>query len=212
MIALTVSDAMGPDAVCIRVSDLLKRKDEVGFPDALCIRNDSFDGDRFSEIADIVSKLWGGEIILETDEPSNLPKALIRLMDRRPLVVGANAQNINQFCMAAGMFGCPMSVSAERVEDALDLVQKASELGMKDIAIDPMVRNMKQCLEVCTDLHRLSAMIPEADHPVIIRAWSGEYAMSIASVSLLNHASIVLVDDLDHDCCETLHRLVSSAL
>ncbi len=212
MIALTVSDAMDPDAVCIRVSELMKRKERIGFPDALCIRNDSFDGERFEEIADIISKIWDGELILETDEPVNLPKALLRLMGRRPLIVGANAQNIEQFCMAAGMFGCPMSVSAERIEEVLDLVHKASESGMTDIAIDPMVKNMKQCLEVCTDLYRLSDTVPEAKHPVLIRAWSGEYAMSIASVSLLNHASIVLVDDLDSDCCETLNKLVTSAL
>jgi len=212
MIALTISDITEPDAVCTRLSDLIRRRDETGFPNAVCIRNDSFDGERFSEMADMISKLWEGDILLETDEPGNISKVLIRLMDRKPIIVGANCQNLEQFCIAAGMFGCPVSVSAERTEDVLDLVQKAMGLGISDILIDPMVRNMKQCLEVCTDLHRLSDMIPEAKHPVIIRAWSGEYAMSIASVALLNRASIVLVDDLDYDCCDTLNRLVSSAL
>ncbi len=73
-----------------------------------------------------------------------------------------------------------------------------------------MMRNMKQCLESCTDLKRLSKKLPEADHPVAVRTWSGEYAMTMAMVSLLVGDTIVIADDLDADSCETIGELVKS--
>ena len=208
MIALTISDTMEADAACLRTAELIKRNQSIGMPDAICIRNDSFSDETFASMTELISRLWDGEIILESDIAGNVSKALIHVLDRKPLIVGANADNIEEFAMPANLFDCPLCISGERLEDLMDLVQKAGSLGVRRIAIDPMMRNMKQCLEVCTDLKRLAETVPEADHRIVVRTWSGEYAMTMATVSLLIDDQIVIADDLDHDSCETLKELL----
>lgn len=210
MIALTVSDAMDADMAVLRISDLLKRKRSYNVPDAICIRNDSLSEEPFSAMTELVGTLWEGQIILESSEPSTVSKAIIRIIDRRPMILGAEADNIEQFSMIASMFDCPLCVSAERLEDLMDLSVKASSLGVKEVLLDPMMRNMKQCLEIGHDLARLSERIPAADHPVVVRTWSGEYAMTMAAVSLLVGEAVVVTDDLDEDGCETLGMLQDS--
>ncbi len=210
MIVLTVSDAMDADSACLRVAELIKRRNEIGVPDAICIRNDSFSDETFSSMTELISRFWEGQIILESDVPANISKALIHILDRKPLIVGANSDNLEEFSMAANLFDCPLCVSAERIEDLLDLVQKAESLGVKKVLMDPAMKNMKQCLEVCTDIKRLSETVPESNHRVVVRTWSGEYAMTMATVSLLIDDQIVIVDDLDYYSCETLNALLSS--
>lgn len=210
MIVLSVSDAMDANNACLRIAELIKRNQQIGVPDAICIRNDSFSDEMLSSMTELVSRLWSGRIILESDIPANISKALIHVMDRRPMIIGANTDNLEQFALASSLFDCQLCVSSERVEDLLDLVDRAESLGVKNIAIDPMMKNMKQCLEVCTDLKRLSETVPEADHEVVIRTWSGEYAMTMATVSLLVDDVTVVVDDLDYDSCETLKALIDS--
>ena len=83
-------------------------------------------------------------------------------------------------------------------------------MGLEDLVLDPVMRNMKQCLEVCTDLRRLQEKVPVARHPIAVRTWSGEYAMTMALVSFLVGEAIVIADDLDTDSCETIGALIRS--
>ena len=210
MIALTVSDVLDADAAVLRISDLLKRNHDLTIPDAICIRNDSFSPEPFASMTELISKLWQGQIILETEDPSVLTKAVIPIMDRSPILIGANSSNLEQFTMVAHMFGCSLCVSAEDIETLFNLAEKAEELGVKKVLIDPMMRNMKQCLETCTDIKRVKEILPKLDYEVVVRSWSGEYAMTMATVSLLTDDALIIVDDLDYDCCDTLSALLNS--
>lgn len=210
MIALTVSDALDADTAVLRISEILKRSSSIGVPDAICIRNDTFSPEPFASMTELIGKLWTGTIILESDDPASIMKAAITVMDRSPVIVGANSNNLEQFATAASMFGCPLCVSSENLEELFDLAQKAKDLGVSEVLIDPMMRNMKQCLEACTDIKRVSEQMPELSSKVVVRTWSGEYAMTMATVSLLIDDSVIIVDDLDRDCCETLSRLLAS--
>ncbi len=210
MIALTISDAMSAENALLRVSELFVRKSNLGVPDAICIRNDTFLPEPFAEMVEMVSKVWLGDIILESDSAASLTKAVVPIIDREPMLVGANANNLEQFAMVANMFGCPITVSDDNLETLYDLAAQGKDLGVKEIHIDPMMRNMKQCLETCTDIKRISELSPELGYRVVVRTWSGEYAMTMATVSLLIDDTIVIVDDLDFDCCDTLATLLSS--
>ncbi len=210
MIALTISDLTDANTACKRIAELTRRSATSGTPDAICIRNDSFSEEQFSSLAQLVGELWEGPVVIESDYPTNVSKALLHLMDRKPLIVGANRNNLEQFSTISKLFRCPMCISCEDMEELFDLVQQANGFGATDIVLDPMMRNMKQCLESSTDLKRLSEKIREADHPIAVRTWSGEYAMTMAMVSLLVGDAIVIADDLDGDSCETIGELLKS--
>ena len=210
MIALTISDLMEPNAACLRLSELITRAGSFGAPDAICIRNDSFSEEPFASMTELVGGLWDGKMILESEDPSNISKAVIHIMGRRPIIIGANSNNLEQFAMVSKLFDCPLCISAETTEELLELSRTAESMEVADIYLDPMLRNMKQCLESCTELTRLAEMCPEAAHPVAVRTWSGEYAMTMATVSLLVCDALVITDDLDQDSCETLGALIRS--
>jgi CO dehydrogenase/acetyl-CoA synthase gamma subunit (corrinoid Fe-S protein) len=210
MIALTVSDVSEPNSAVLRISELSKRMRTYGAPDAICVRNDSFAEEPFTAMVELVKNLWTGPIVLESDNPAILSRALVPVMDRRPILIGATGDNIEAFSIASGIFHCPLCLRADDLEGLMDLSAKAQSLGVKEILLEPVMRNMKQCLEICTDIKRLSEVMPEAAHPVLVRTWSGEYAMTMAAVTLLVDDAIIVADDLDEDSCETLHALVSS--
>ena len=46
----------------------------------------------------------------------------------------------------------------------------------------------------------------------MVRAWSGEYAMSVASVAVLRGAKIAVLDDLDPDGCRVLDALMNNSV
>ncbi len=210
MISVTVSDLMDSYTACMRIADIANRRKTSGVPDSICIRNDSFAEGPLIAMTELVNGLWDGGIVIESEDAANISKAALRIMGRKPIIVGANARNLEQFIMTAKLLDCVLCISSENEEELFDLVRVAETSGIKDIVLDPMMRNMKQCLEVCTDLQRLSESVPEARHTVAVRSWSGEYAMTMATVSLLIGDAVVITDDLDMDSCETLGALISS--
>lgn len=210
MMALTISDMTDANTACKRIAELTKRKRSSGVPDAICVRNDSFATEPFSSLVQLVGELWDGAIMIESDYPANISKALVHIMDRRPIIIGANQANLEQFALISKTFGCPLCLSSENLEGLMDLAEKAEGMGLEELVLDPVMRNMKQCLELCTDLKRLSEKIPQARHPVAVRTWSGEYAMTMALVSFLVDDAIVIADDLDADSCETIGALLKS--
>lgn len=210
MIALTISDTMDAGQACARVSRLLNLKKNLSVPDAVCIRYDSLDPEQYISMVEAITELWNGEIVLECEDATIMPKVMLRMLDRRPYLFGTNDTNLEQYCMVADMFKCPLILSNESLESLLDMVQKAKELGVDDIILDPKINDMNQCLESTTDLKRLAERIPEADHPVMVKTWSGEYALTMSIVSLLDGVSLIIVDDLDDDCCDVLGALSAS--
>ena len=69
---------------------------------------------------------------------------------------------------------------------------------------------MKGCLESTVRIARMmgSGDIPEA--PIACRGWSGEYALSMASVSVLSGGTLAVLDDLDIQSCRVLEMLMDS--
>ncbi|MBE6521520.1 MAG: hypothetical protein E7Z62_00070 [Thermoplasmata archaeon] len=210
MMALTISDMTDANTACKRIAELTKRNRSSRIPDAICIRNDSFASEPFSSLVQLVGELWDGNIIIESDYPANISKALVHVMDRRPIVIGANQANLEQFALISKTFSCPLCLSSDSLEGLLELAEQAEKMGLEDLILDPVLRNMKQCLEVCTDLKRLQEKAPMARHPIAVRTWSGEYAMTMALVSFLVGDAIVIADDLDADSCETIGALIRS--
>ena len=209
MIALTVSDLMEGNDAFLRISELERRRKEYGVPDAICIRNDSFTEETFTDIIE-ACKIWNGDLILESHSVNIVTKALVRCMDKHPMLIGASEYSLDQFCTAAKMFGCRLCLSNDKLESLMDMVMQARVAGVYEIVLDPGIKNMKTCLETCTEIDRLGRIVPEACYPVAVRVWSGEYAMSVGAVALLISDNVVIADDLDADICETLGDFLRS--
>lgn len=211
-IALSVSDLLDPVMISERVSAICELGERFGSVCAICVRNDSMSGERLVLASVFVRELWGKGIVIESGDPGCIGPALAELMGSRPLICSAERGNIQQLAMAASLFDCPLAVRGADVEETLELAETAEEMGVADIVLNPGIVNMKQCLERSTDLMRLDGMcgFAPADRPIMVRSWSGEYALSMSAVSVLRYGSLMVLDDLDPDGCAVIDSLISS--
>ena len=175
----------------------------------LCVRNDSMDPGLFAMAAAAASET-GLELILESCDPVCLREAVAAVPGRLPLMSVTDPGMLAEASILSALTGCPVAVPGDGTESLMENVEAAESLGAAGIVLNPTVRNMKGCLETNTDLHRLRAehSFPQACHPIMTRAWSGEYALSVASVSVMRHGSLIVLDDLDEGCCEVLDSLI----
>ena len=206
--ALSVSDIL-PERVPERVTAITLLSYGCQNLCAVCIRHDSRSVENFVKAVTDTCSMWDGAIILETSDPTALMSALATIPDRHPIVLGADASNMEMMSTAARMFSCPLVVSSDDIGALMDLADMASDEGIEEVYLDPKVRNMKGCLESNTDIHRLAERLPQADHPILTKAWSGEYALSIAAVSAMRYGSLMVLDDLDMQSCLILDDIMN---
>ncbi|MGN0098060.1 MAG: hypothetical protein ACI38Y_01880 [Candidatus Methanomethylophilaceae archaeon] len=201
-LSLSITDALGPQMAAIRAVEIMERTSDLGNFRAICIRDDISDPETFRETVAVVSTVWDGGIILESGNPASLLTAST-MLDDTPLLSGCDGGSLIGIGSATG---CPVSLRSDDISDLLDMVQSCSV----QCVIDPATDNMKSCLERNTDLHRLSERIPEAGRPIMTRTWSGEYALAVASVSVMRYGSLIVIDDLDRDGCVILDNLADT--
>ena len=206
--ALSVSDIL-PERVPERVTAITLLSYGCQNLCAVCIRHDSRSVENFVKAVTDTCSMWDGAIILETSDPTALMSALATIPDRHPIVLEADAGNMEMMSTAARMFSCPLVVSSDDIGALMDLVDMASDEGIEEVYLDPKVRNMKGCLESNTDIHRLAERLPQANHPILTKAWSGEYALSIAAVSAMRYGSLMVLDDLDMQSCLILDDIMN---
>ena len=206
--ALSVSDIL-PERVPERVTAITLLSYGCQNLCAVCIRHDSRSVENFVKAVTDTCSMWDGAIILETSDPTALMSALATIPDRHPIVLEADAGNMEMMSTAARMFSCPLVVSSDDIGALMDLVDMASDEGIEEVYLDPKVRNMKGCLESNTDIHRLAERLPQADHPILTKAWSGEYALSIVAVSAMRYGSLMVLDDLDMQSCLILDDIMN---
>ena len=206
--ALTVSDAMLPDQTEERMEILAMLSEAAGRLRFVRVRDDAMDPGMFVGTAVSAASLGLG-MILESDIPSNLLAAADALPGRRPLLLSPNG-NQQEIVGIAASLGCPVTISCPASEELPGLLFLASGLGCEDVVVDPCAVSMKGCLESTVRIARMmgSGDIPEA--PIACRGWSGEYALSMASVSVLSGGTLAVLDDLDIQSCRVLEMLMDS--
>lgn len=205
MFALSVSDAMDGASVresVGRISDLASKYRSLG---AICVRDDAMDGGMLASAAKVAERS-GLAVILESDVAENL-EAAVWTLNARPLLVSPYGDQ-SRLARTAAELGCPVALSSTDLGDLMGLAAVAEGAGCREIVLNPQVRSMKQCLETTVAALRMAARDPSADLPLMVRAWSGEYALAVASVFFLRGGRLAVLDDLDPQCCSVLDSLV----
>lgn len=207
--ALSVSDVTFGTTIAERLTWIAELSSRFGSLGSICVRNDSMDPDLFAMAASATAGT-GLPVILESCDPVCLRKAAMAIGETSPLLCVTAPSELAETSLLSAVTGCPVAVPGADTETLMENVETAESMGATGIVLNPMVRNMKGCLELNTDLHRLRAehSFPQACHPIMTRAWSGEYALSMASVSVMRHGNLIVLDDLDEGCCEVLDRLI----
>ena len=207
--ALSISDILYGDMLTDRLSRIMELAEGHERLRFVCVRNDSMDPSLFSA-ATTAASCTGLGLILESADPVNLREALASVPGRTPLLCITDSDRVGETAVLSAVTSCPMSVPGMDTESLMDNVEAAEGCGASELVLCPGYANMKGCLEINTDLIRLETehSLPQASHPVMTRTWSGEYALSIASVSVMRHGALIVLDDLDGDGCDLLEALM----
>jgi acetyl-CoA decarbonylase/synthase complex subunit gamma len=119
-LAMVVQDTMPDEEISSRLEGIcsfcFERVGQTLCFDAIAVRDDSGDGDRFSRVVEQVAAASDLPLVLASSSPVRMRGAAARVASRRPLLHGADAQNILEMAALAKDLGCPLAKGAERPE------------------------------------------------------------------------------------------------
>jgi len=112
------------------------------------------DGDSFAEAVKAVLETAEVPLMLIADDPDVMAKGVEAAKEARPLMYGATADSWEGFADLAKEYDVPMAVRADTMSGLAELTQKVQDAGVKDIVLDPAVRDMHSALVLNTLVRR----------------------------------------------------------
>jgi len=205
-IAVLVTDAMSDADVDSRLkafADL--RYDRVGMllaADLVAVKSTTGDAAVFGNLVARVSGAVDAGFILMSDSADVLAAGLAHAADRRPLLYAATKANADAVAKLALDSKCPVAVKGANMDEVIELTQKLSGMGIKEIVIDSGPRSMKKAFEDQIAIRRaaIKSAFRPLGYPTI--AFPCEMADNfmeetlIASTFVAKYAGIVVLSDL----------------
>ncbi len=150
-VAVLVSDAQSDGDVDGRLKRFKElRYDRVGLllrPEIVAVKSESGDGAKFAALVAKVAKGSDAAIILMSGDADVLAAGLKECADGKPLLYGADKDNVDAIASLAKENGCAVGVKGDGVEDLAELTEKLVAAGVNDIVIDPGSRTTQQAFQ-----------------------------------------------------------------
>ncbi len=166
--------------------------------DLIAIINKSNNAQKFTEAAKKVSIGSHLSIILSSVSAENMKAALSACAEKRPLIHGANSGNCESMAALAKEKNCPMTVTAQTLEELADLAERAKKAGVEEIVLDVSGNNPKEVLQKLTKVRRaaLKKNFRTLGFPMITFVCDDDpfQEISLASTYLVKYAGIVAVN------------------
>lgn len=203
-IAVTVCDSVSNEDIYARVEKINKLVfDRIGQPygiNMVAVCGCSGDAGRFAEAVKIVSERTGYPLILKSDRPLFIEKALEAIPDKNPLVYCADAANYMEMAALAKKYSVPLAVKGAGLNELAEIAEKISALGWKQLVLDTGSRKAPQVLADQTQIRKqaLKKFRP-LGYPTITFADSSDPFQAVleAGVYISKYAGIVVIDSVD---------------
>ncbi|TES93755.1 MAG: acetyl-CoA decarbonylase/synthase complex subunit gamma [Desulfobacteraceae bacterium] len=124
--------------------------ERVGFnlrPEFVALKDANGDQDAFAAAAKTIAETSEFNLILMSEDNGVMTAGVEASKFKRPLIYAATEGNIDDFGALAKDNDLPLAVKADSVEALIPLTDKLTEMGLKDLVIDPGSREIKQSLE-----------------------------------------------------------------
>jgi acetyl-CoA decarbonylase/synthase complex subunit gamma len=198
----TASEADATSAIEGVLSSEIDRVGQKLRVDAILISNDSGDQAKLEALAQLVAgKAPDVPVIVSTKNPSAAEAALKPFADKKPLLYGADAENLEAMAGAAKQNGASLGIAANGLEELSGLTEKAKSLGVEDIVMDSGARKAKEILEHNTMIRRaaLKKNFKPLGYPTITFAQRDDNMLEtlIASLGIAKYSSIVVVSSIE---------------
>lgn len=198
-IAISVSDT---DAdIAAKVQEINKlvfdRVGQIHSVNLVAVVNDSADAAKYADAVKAAQENTEFPLVLISEDPAAMEKALEVAGANNPLICGANAGNFDAMIALAKKFDAPVVVQGANLEDLAALVEKAD---YKKLVIDSGARDVNKVLADQTQIRRqaLKRFRPFG-YPTITFANNADPVQAIvdAGVYIAKYAGIVVLNTAD---------------
>ncbi len=204
-IALAIEDTMPDDEINARLERFEKLSYErVGKTlkaEMIALKCISGEKDKFAALAQKVKEASKAVLMLVSEDTAVMEKALEITADGKPLIYAATAKNADEMGQLALKHKCPLAVKGTSMDELVELSEKLTQVGVKDLVLDSGVRNLKQAFEDQIAIRRaaLNKKVRSLGFPTII--FASEMADDpmkealIASIFVAKYAGIIVLSD-----------------
>lgn len=198
----TASESDAASLIDAVVKSEMNRVGQLLRVDAILVSNDSGDKGKLDAMAKLVaSKAPDTAVIISTGNADAAASALANFKDKKPLLHGANAGNLEAMCKTAKAAGASIAISAATIDEMSDLTEKAKGFGIEDIVLDPASKTARQIIDNNTMVRRsaLKKSFKPLGYPVMTFAERQDtmFETLIASLAIAKYASIVVVSSVE---------------
>jgi acetyl-CoA decarbonylase/synthase complex subunit gamma len=113
-------------------------------PELVVVKDVNGKAEAFAKTAKTVAETSEFNVILMTEKVDVMKAGVAACKFKRPLMYAATEANLAEFGALAKENGLPLAVKAASVEKLIPLTQKLTEMGLKDLVLDPGSRELKQ--------------------------------------------------------------------
>ena len=113
-------------------------------PELVALKDVNGDQNAFASAAKKIAETSEFNLVLITEDPGVMKAAVDLCGFKRPLMYAATDSNVDQLGALAKEKNLPLAVRADSVEGLVPLTEKLTQMGVKDIVLDPGSREIKQ--------------------------------------------------------------------
>ena len=177
--------------------------ERVGFnlrPEMVAVK-DTGDAKAFAAAAKTIAETSEFTVILMSENAEVMKAGVEACGFKKPLIYGANKDNLEDFGKMALDAGLPLAVKSDSVEGLIEMTDKLMEMGLKDIVLDPGSREVKQALEDQMAIRRaaLKDQNKSLGFPTIAfpceMASNPDVESMVAAMFIAKYGSIVVMSD-----------------
>lgn len=174
--------------------------------DLIAVKDASGDEKAFTGLVQkVLDSADDANIILISENSTNMAAAAKVCGDRKPLLFGATKDNSDAMAQVAQETGCPLGIKGAKLDDAVAVSESLIGKGLKDMVIDTGARTMRAALEDNIVARRAAVTkkfkplgFPTIMFPCEMTDDPLMEAM-IASVLVAKYAGIIVLSDLQGD-------------
>jgi acetyl-CoA decarbonylase/synthase complex subunit gamma len=116
-------------------------------PELVALKDVGGDADAFATAAKTIAETSEFNLILMSEDAGVMKAGIESCKFKRPLIYAATEANIDSFGALAKENDLPLAVKADSMEGLIPLTTKLTEMGLKDLVIDPGSREIKNSLK-----------------------------------------------------------------
>ena len=208
--AVLISTDMAADEIDGRISRFKSlRYERVGVlmkADLIAVKDANGDQGAFTDLVQkVLDEAEDANLILMSGSTDNLAAAAKLCGERKPLLYSSSQDDLDGLAALAKDAGCALAVKGDNIDNTIDITEKLTGAGLKDLAIDTGARTLRAALEdnVVARRAAINAKFKPLGFPTIM--FPGEMTNDplmeamISSVLIAKYAGIIVLSDLQGD-------------